>query len=136
MILFQSARANLSEISRAENISRIPPFQSIELVNALGAMKNGKDDDQTGVVADMVKAGSWKLRSTFIDFFNYIIAHSCPPSSCSEIHFSMLPKGGALSDIGNWRPIAKLSRLYKIFSSMIYTRLESLINNFSSKIIN
>ena len=44
----------------------------------------------------------------------------------------MLPKSGDLGNAGNWRPIAILPILYKIFSRMIYHRLQPTLDRHQS----
>ena len=45
-------------------------------------------------------------------------------------YFSMFPKGGDLSCASNWRPIAILPILYKIFAKMLYYRLYPILDAY------
>eukprot|EP00973_Karenia_brevis_P009778 1320948-Karenia_brevis.AAC.1 len=53
-------------------------------------------------------------------------------SSWSETVFHMLPKKGDLHDPANYRPIAILPTLYKLFSKMLYSRLSRHLNPHQS----
>ena len=44
----------------------------------------------------------------------------------------MLPKSGDLSDVNNWRPIAVLPILYKIFSKLICSRISHILESAQS----
>ena len=44
----------------------------------------------------------------------------------------MLPKTGNLQCVSNWRPIAILPILYKVFAKMLYYRLEPILEAYQS----
>ena len=44
----------------------------------------------------------------------------------------MLPKSGNLKEASNWRPIAILPVLYKLFSSLLYQRLQPILEENQS----
>ena len=110
-----------------EMISQIPVFTIDEFMEALKHMKNGKCADSEGVVVEMIKHGSDLLHQTILSMFNEMLRTGVFDNSWSETVFRMLPKSGDLTKPGNWRPIAKLKILYKIFSRIIYQRLQPVL---------
>ena len=64
--------------------------------------------------------------------YNSILDTGSTPSNWHVTVFRMLPKSGDLSDANNWRPIAVLPILYKIFSKLIYARLHPILENCQS----
>jgi len=61
-------------------------------------------------------------------FFNMVIDTGQIPSSWRQSCFILLHKGGATQDPNNWRPIALLSIIYKIFGRLILSRIKGTLD--------
>lgn len=106
-----------------EQIKMIPLFTMVELLNAVSLMKTNKAGDTQGMIIEMIQHGSSSLHEFILDCFNQILRDAIIPSSWHETIFNMLPKKGDLKDPSNYRPVAILPIMYKLFSKMLYSRL-------------
>ena len=64
--------------------------------------------------------------------YNSILETGNTPLNWHVIIFRMLPKNGDLTDVNNWRPIAVLPILYKIFSKLVYSRIHQILETNQS----
>ena len=103
-----------------EKIRDVPFFTMPELKYAVKKMKNRKSEDMSHIVAELIKHADGPFFGILLDMYNSILTTGNTPSNWHETVFRMLPKTGDLSDANNWRPIAVLPILYKIFSKLIY----------------
>ena len=60
--------------------------------------------------------------------FNDMLTRGYLDSTWHNTIFQMLPKSGDLNDPSNWRPIAILPVIYKIFSKILCNRLRGVLN--------
>ena len=104
-------------------------FSMTEIEAALNTMRRGKAGDDAGIVAEMIKDGSQLLLQTILDLFNEVLAlrEGTAPSSWKCSRLSVIFKKGDRDLPKNYRPIALLSILYKLFSRMLCNRLADLI---------
>eukprot|EP00973_Karenia_brevis_P081632 11317413-Karenia_brevis.AAC.1 len=91
-------------------------------------MKDNKAKDPSDVVAEMLKHGGAVLRETILDLYNDIlISHTEPPEKWRQTRLVVLFKKGDPKLPGNYRPIAILPILYKLFSRILCNRVQSKI---------
>ena len=103
-------------------------FTMAELIDALKRMKNGKAQDDQGVVAEMIKHGSEELWQLILDLFNDVLSPIMePPDSWRHSRLVVLFKKDDPKLPKNYRPIAILPILYKLFSNMFCHRLHELV---------
>ena len=81
----------------------------------------------------MTKLGGFQLRESVLHLCNQILRNAEIPDEWLHTVFSMIPKKGALRNVKNWRPIALLRIMYKLFSKMLYNRLSPYLNFKLSK---
>ena len=86
-------------------------------------MANLKAADEEGLCMEMFKYGSSRLKKELLKCFNSIFRTGEIDDSWTVAIFQMLPKTGNLNDVANWRPIAILPILYKIFAKLVYQRI-------------
>ena len=67
-----------------------------------------------------------------LELFNNIILQGRIDDDWHVTIFNMIPKSGDLQNPANWRPIAILPILYKIFPRMIYHRLHPILDRHQS----
>ena len=84
------------------------------------------------IVIELIKHADETFLLTLLDVYNSILTTGNTPSNWHVTVFRMLPKTGDLSDANNWRPIAVLPILYKIFSKLIYSRLHPFLGKCQS----
>ena len=86
-------------------------------------MANLRCEDEHGLVIEMIKMGSLQLQNKILQHFNHCLDEGEFDPDWHETIFKMLPKTGNLCEIANWRPIAILPILYKLFARMVYHRI-------------
>ena len=113
-----------------EQIQQVPLFDLEEFSDVLKHMKTGRGPDTYGITLEMVKLGSPMLHTVLLDMFNDMLLRGYLDPSWHNTIFQMLPKSGDLKDPSNWRPIAILPVIYKIFSKMVCNRLRGILNEY------
>ena len=103
-----------------------PPFSSEELITALKQMKSGKTKDTSGIVAEMIKYGGGSLHDAILEVFNDLLCpEALPPASWKRSRLTVLFKKNDPKCVKNYRPIAIIPILYKLFSRMLCNRIQS-----------
>jgi len=101
------------------------PITLQELTAALGLMKRGRAMDESGVIAEMLKDGSQTLLAAILDLFNDVLSlRQQPPAEWRKTKLIVIFKKGDPTCPGNYRPIAILPILYKLFSRILCERLQ------------
>ena len=83
---------------------------------------------QSNIFVEMIKFAGTAFQNVLLSFYNDIINQAEIPENWHVTIFSMLPKSGNLECPSNWRPIAILPILYKIFAKMLYYRLYPILD--------
>ena len=102
----------------------------IELDQALSELANFRTCDIDGCIVELSKWTNTDVELEVLSCFNQIPHYRRTHDSWYHIIFHMLPKDGDLSDVANWRPIATLPILYKIFAKMLYYHLNCHLPDF------
>ena len=119
-----------SASARQENgaLEPVDPFSMEELSKALTTMKNGKAKDDAGIIAEMLKQGSVTLLTIVLSVFNDILCFRClPPAAWKRSRLTAIYKKDDAALPGNYRTIAILPMLYKVFSRMLCQMLTTTI---------
>ena len=91
-----------------------------ELQVALRKLKNGKTGADDGLVAEMLKTGHDGLVALIADFFTQILQGTLlPPDEWKVTKLRVLFKKGDPTLPKNYRPIAVLSVMAKLFSTVL-----------------
>ena len=106
----------------------IPACTLQEIQKIVSQMSKRKCADRAGIIAEMFLYGGDCLLEYLVEFFNGIINTGEVPANWKESFFILLHKGGPTADPNNWRPIAILRIVYKIFARMIYGRIKETLN--------
>jgi len=111
----------------------IPPFTAGELEEAVRHLRNGRSKDGAGVIAEMIKAGGEALIAVLLDLFNQVIAQNgSPPQTWRQTTITVLYKSGNPQLPQNYRPIAMIPLLYKLFARLLYSRLLPILDKAQS----
>ena len=105
----------------------IPLFSPVELDQALKCMKKRRSPDMIGIVVELIQHAGDACHQKLLNMYNGIISTGLIPPDWHFTVFSMLPKSGNLEDASNWRPIAILPVLYKIFARLLYHRIHPIL---------
>ena len=104
-----------------------------ELCHAMRQLKKGKAADNNGIIAEMLTNGGHRLRTTLLHLYNDILKPDAPtPSTWQHTTIKVLHKSGDKQLPSNYRPIATIPLLYKLFSRLLYNRLEPTLDKNQS----
>ena len=114
--------------SGSEGTPSIPLCSFTEILGIVRKMKKNKAGDNTGVILELILYGGDSIIEYLVFFFNEILTTGRIPPSWKESFFILLHKGGPATDCNNWRPIAILSVIYKVFGRFIFSRIKATLN--------
>ena len=117
-----------SALQTAAPISNIPLLDLLELRKALRSMRSRSASDESGLVAETFIHGNRALHETLMDMCNNMLQDECFELSWQDSLFKMLPKTGDFFDVSISRPIAVFKITYKIFATLIQTRIAPLLD--------
>ncbi|GFR70622.1 endonuclease-reverse transcriptase, partial [Elysia marginata] len=114
--------------TQSPNTDDVPPFTKSEVRKCLKDMRKNKSpgpDDITSVV--LLIAGEPAL-DYLTKCFNEILKTGKIPTSWEEAKIIVIYKKGDPGDIKNYRPISLLSHSYKLFTRLLQTRMERILD--------
>ena len=129
------SRSTVRQSDRYQSSSThaIAPFTMDELCTALKQMKPGKASDAKGVCAEMFSVDCPILHELVLEIFNDVVKPGAqPPAEWRSSRLVVLFKKGDRSVPSNYRPIAILPVLYKLFSRMLRGRIKHTITTQQS----
>ena len=99
----------------------------------LKKMKDAKAADIFGIVAEMLKNAGNGFIACLAGLFGDILSLRAPvPSSWKNTYLNVLFKKGDPKAMDNYRPIAVIAILLKLFSRIVLGRIEVYLNDFQS----
>ena len=104
-----------------------PLWTCWELRFAIKRLKNNKAADECGLVAEVLRCVPHDCLSSLLDIMNEILHKGAVPSSWRKTLFQMLPKSHRARVPGDFRPIANLRLLYKVFAYLVLGRIEATL---------
>ena len=120
------------EMPRKLDLTKFPIFSLNELKNAMKFMRNRRCADREGISLEEIKYGPEELHVEVLKLFNMMIQSGRTEESWRKIMFHMIAKSGDLTLATNYRPIAILPMLYRVFSRMFYWRLRDKLDTAQS----
>ena len=128
-----SAHNNTPPATTTDNATNIPQFTTTELDYALKQLKNNKAKDTAGIIAEMLKKGGNKLKLVLLDLYNEIIKpNATTPQQWKHTRITVIYKSGDKQQPHNYRPISTIPLLYKLFSRLLYNRMEPTLDSQQS----
>ena len=104
------------------------PFTIMDLHEALGKLKKRKAPGPDGMVNELFLALDREGEEIFLGIYNDAWEQGNTPQNWGEATVVTILKGkGTDTDPANYRPISLLNVMYKIYASMIQSRLAKLI---------
>ena len=103
----------------------IPPITGAEIGAAVRRMATHRCADKRGLVLEMFLHAGDVAHEYLANCFNQMLQTRTFPTEWYDTYFTLLHKGGQADDPNNWRPIAILSIAYKIFSRVVFSRLQA-----------
>ncbi|MCU7800554.1 MAG: reverse transcriptase family protein [gamma proteobacterium symbiont of Lucinoma myriamae] len=115
--------ANLDNSILSQNIT------SEEISKSVKGLKNGKACGTDGISNEMLKIAAQYLNGELSFVFNFILQKGVYPNDWRENIIKPIYKGGGTHDPGNYRGVALSSCFSKLFSKVLFNRLDTYIEN-------
>jgi len=103
-------------------------YTEAEVKLCQGNLQNHKACSPDKIKNEMLKYGGAQIVSFLVRFFNWLKSCECTPSDWGKAIIVNIPKGGDPTDPENWRDIAILSCLGKMYLSLMAARLTEFID--------
>ena len=100
-----------------------------EVLKAVKSLKSGKSCGIDEISNEMLQMSVPVLSKHFLFLFNFILQNGTYPSNWKENVIKPIYKGGGTSDPSNYRGIAISSCFSKLFSRILFNRLDSYIED-------
>ena len=108
---------------------RTPEITSEELQSAISKFKTGKSLDGNGIRAEDIKDCNDETREMVRQIFNEIIKrNNFTPDEWKKVKIKVIHKKGDVEDVSNYRPICSLPAMCKLFSTILYGRLYTMLD--------
>ena len=108
----------------------IPDVSLYEIRGALNQLKNNKAPGDDGITAELLKAGGKPLLLALQKMFDTVISSGTVPEEWSRSVVVLFFKKGDRALLKNYRPIALLSHIYKLFSRVLTNRIARRLDDF------
>ena len=127
-------QTNIMKLSKQEASTLEGPLTVEELGIALKKMKNNKTPGIDGFPSEFFKVFLSKLKYLILNALNHSYEKGMLSVSLRQTIINCIPKGDKQRDkIKNWRPISLLSVLYKLASSAIAARMNTVLSKLISQ---
>ena len=101
----------------------LPAILPSEVRLAIEQLQSGRAPGKDRITSDILKCGGHVLHVVLADQFTIILHSGRVPDAWKLAILVLLHKKGDKKDLANWRPIALLSQIYKIFSKVLLNRI-------------
>jgi hypothetical protein len=120
--LFASKTTVPLEIDKREE-EEVPKILISEVREAVKSLKNDKAPGPDGIVNEVLKTGEYTLWKAIASLFNDCLQQEDVPEQWKKSTTVIIPKKGDREDLKNYRPIALLSTIYKVFTKVLVNRI-------------
>lgn len=100
-----------------------PPIIVSEVQIAVQSTKTDKAPGPDGIANEALKAGGYELWKILANLFNECLEIKDIPTQWKTSSTIIIPKKGDREDLKNYRPIALLPTIYKIFTKVLVNRM-------------
>ena len=101
-----------------------------ELDKAIKGLRLGKAPDTKGLRAEVPKEGTEEFKKALLHLYNTIVlCNAPPPASWKSTVVTVIPKNGDFTFPENYRSICTILLHYKLFSRLLYNRLQPTLDS-------
>ncbi|CAF1624010.1 unnamed protein product [Rotaria magnacalcarata] len=111
----------LVEDNREED--EMPPILISEVRTAVQSLKADKAPGPDGITNEALKFGGYELWKIIAKLFNECLENEDIPTQWKQSLTIIIPKKGDREDLKNYRPIALLPTIYKLFTKVLVNRM-------------
>ncbi|CAM4928046.1 unnamed protein product [Rotaria socialis] len=111
----------LVEDNREEE--EMPPILIFEVRTAVKSLKADKAPGPDGIKNEALKFGGYELWKIITKLFNECLEIEDIPTQWKQSSTIIIPKKGDREDLKNYRPIALLPTIYKLFTKVLVNRM-------------
>ena len=104
------------------------PWQRSDLTKAIQRMKTQKAADERGLVAELLKHVPEDVLTKLLALMNDLLLSGELPPTWQKTVFQMLPKTAKAMVTSDYRPIANVRVLYKLFTYLVLGRIENTLD--------
>ena len=102
-----------------------------ELTKALQRMQSGGSPGVDGIPTELLKISTSSIKQQYLELFNHVLrSHKIPEMWRNSVTVAIPKKGDPLLP-ANWRGISLLCTSYKLFATILTTRLTTFLSTYS-----
>ena len=105
------------------------PITCSEVKYVLNKLKMGKASGPDKILNEILKYSKTATLKSYTKLFNIIFKSGCYPKNWEQSYIITIHKSGDKSDLNNYRGIALMNCLSKIFSAVLNNRLKTFMEN-------
>ena len=110
------------------NTDEVEAFTLQDLEVCIRRLKRRKAKDDSGITAELLKDASPEFLQLVPALFNDVLySHAPPPDAWRKTRLTVIFKKGDPEIVSNYRPIAIVPILYKLFSRLLCNRISKIV---------
>ena len=98
-----------------------------ELRRAIKMMKENKATDESGMIAEYLKALGERDVHNLRMLLNEVLSGGCIPNEWKESRVGLVDKGGSKKELKNYTPVAIINVMYKLFMMVVRERINEWV---------
>lgn len=114
--------------SKQNNQDIVEPISELEISKHISHLKPEKSPGPDNISNEALKIGAPLLVPYLAQLYNMVLEQETVPKQWCSSDIILLYKKGNPLDVSNYRPISLLSSVYKLFTSILQTRLTPSID--------
>jgi hypothetical protein len=122
---YEDLYADEPPIIQTKSKLNIPPITLAEVDESVDRLKTGKSTGLDNICAEFLQCGGPATTKVLLKLFNSILTNGDVPISFKRALIVLIFKKGIRTKCNNYRPISLLSHIYKLFITIIASRIKT-----------